>query len=377
MPFAAGIKFKEDAFSRYFNPDGFDLVVDDFVLVKDRDLEAERVGFVSILEGRAAIQLKHLPRIIRRATDGEVESWYDRKIQEREMTRHIRGKALEFGLPIKISDVNHLEDKRQITIFFTSDSRVDFRALVRDLSGHYKARIEMWQIGVRREAGMKGGMGVCGKELCCSSWLTEFPSISMRHAKDQDIIQPPSKLSGPCGRLRCCLRYEHETYVALQTGAPALGCTGCSALGQMGRVVGRDLLKQQVTLRSEGGSMERVPFAEFELESSRRTGGVRDAETAPVRDEPSRGGSKRAGSEEAAPSRARSPKPGRFRSGPPRGKPKETAPRESASEPDSTTDRPKRPGRSRRRRGARERRRGDSSQGGTPPAGSPGSSSSS
>lgn len=295
------------------------------------------------------------------------------------MMLHVRGKASDFELPIKISDVNHLEDKRQITIFFTSDSRVDFRALVRDLSGHYKARIEMWQIGVRREAGMRGGMGVCGKELCCSSWLKEFPSISMRHAKDQDIVQPPSKLSGPCGRLRCCLRYEHETYVALQTGAPALGCTGCSALGQMGRVVGRDILKQQVTLRTDTGSMERVPFAEFEPESSQRgkdARAARDAKAAPLRDEPSRGGPKRGDSSESAPSRAGDSRSGRPRSGPPRGKPKETAPRESATKPDANTDNSKRSGRSRRRRGGRGRRRGDSSQGGTPPAGSSGSSSS-
>jgi hypothetical protein len=110
---------------------------------------------------------------------------------------------------------------------------------------------------------MKHGYGICGNPLCCGNWLKEYPSISMRHARDQDIIQPPSKLSGPCNRLRCCLRYEHEMYVELRTGAPATGCQGCSSGGACGVVIDRNLLKQEVTLRSEGGATSVVPFKEF------------------------------------------------------------------------------------------------------------------
>jgi cell fate regulator YaaT (PSP1 superfamily) len=108
----------------------------------------------------------------------------------------------------------------------------------------------MWQIGARREAGLKDGYGVCGNPLCCGSWLKDFPSISMRYAKDQDIVQPPSKLTGPCGKLRCCLRYEHETYLELADGVATRGCTGCSSDGKCGVVIDRNLLRGELTIKT-------------------------------------------------------------------------------------------------------------------------------
>ncbi len=266
MPFAAGVKFKKGGAPRYYNPVGFGLAVDDFCWVKDETLGVERVGFIASLEGRAAIQMEHLPRVLREASEEDVARWYDLGIREKEMIQAARERAGAHGLAMKISDLTFVEDRRQVFIHFTADGRVDFRELVKDLAGRFKARIELWQITARKEAGFKSGYGICGRELCCSCWLKEFPAVSMRHAKDQDLIHPPSKLSGPCGRLRCCLRYEHQTYLELAQGAPRVGCSGCASGGACGVVVDRNLLKREVTVRLETGSTAVVPFDAFQPE---------------------------------------------------------------------------------------------------------------
>lgn len=264
MPFAAAIRFKENGTPKYFNPAGLELERDDFVWVKDPGSGGlERIGFVSSMEGRAAVQMGHLPRVLRYAEEPEIEAWYELKTQEREMLEVARERAAAHDLPIKVSDLVFVPDKRQVLIIFTSDQRIDFRELVKDLAGHFKARIEMWQIGARKEAGLKDGYGVCGNPLCCGSWLKDFPSITMRYAREQDIIQPPSKLSGPCGKLRCCLRYEHETYLELADGVATRGCRGCSSDGKCGVVADRNLLKGELTLRTDEGSYVAVPAAGF------------------------------------------------------------------------------------------------------------------
>lgn len=263
MPFAVAIKFRLDSFSKLYDPQDQDASVDDFFVVRNVELGVDRVGFVSSLEGRATVQMRHLPKIIRRASDEEIERWYETNRRDREMIETVRQRALAHGLSIKVSDVNTIEEKRQVLVHFTADGRIDFRELVKDLAARFRARIEMWQIGVRMESASKDGIGICGNKFCCSCWMKDFPSISLRHAKDQDIIQPPSKLSGPCGRLRCCLRYEHETYVGLAMGAPELGCSGCGSSGECGVVQDRNLLKQEATLRAHGGATSVVAFEDF------------------------------------------------------------------------------------------------------------------
>lgn len=262
MPFAAGVKFSEEDFPEYFNPGDVKLAAEDFCVAKHPDLGVERIGFVTCLEGRAPIQMGHLPRILRLATEAEIETWYELKIKEKDARLVVMERAAAHDLPIKISGVNFLSEKAQVLVYFTSDRRVDFRELVKDLAGRFKSRIEMWQLRPREEAGRMDGYGICGMRLCCSSWLKDFPTITMRHAKDQDIVQPPSKLSGACGRLRCCLRYEHEQYVAMAVGAPALGCAG-KAGSACGVAVDRSLLKSIVTLQQENGERVSVPFADF------------------------------------------------------------------------------------------------------------------
>jgi len=263
MPFAAGVKFSKDEFSRYYNPGDFKMAVDDFCVVRDSALGIDRVGFVSILEGRAPIQMEHLPKVLRLATESEIEQWYEMKIRERDAYAYVIERAQMHNLDVKINGVTFVPEKAQVLVQFTSDRRIDFRELVKDLGGHFKTRIEMWQIGARQAAGVKGGLGICGRELCCSSWLNDFPAIAMRHAKEQDIFQPRSKLSGNCGRLRCCLRYEHEMYLHLADGVPQVGCKSCSFAGGPAVVIDRNLLKGMLAVRKENGETTTVPFAEF------------------------------------------------------------------------------------------------------------------
>lgn len=126
-------------------------------------------------------------------------------------------------LPMKLVDAFYSLDENKITFFFTAEGRVDFRELVKDLTGHLRTRVQLFQIGARDAARMFGGIGPCGQELCCSRWLNGFDAISMKMAKDQSLFLNPSKFSGVCGKLMCCLRYEHETYLLTRAAMPALG----------------------------------------------------------------------------------------------------------------------------------------------------------
>lgn len=271
MPFAAAVVFAEGAFPKYYDPGDSGVRADDFCLAHDAEFGIDRVGFVSSLEGRAPIQMLHLPKVRRRAEPSEIEAWRANREREAEAIEVARERAAAHGLTMKIGRVVVAPESNRVFVHYTSDHRIDFRELVRDLASRLKARIEMWQVNPRKEAGAMDGYGICGNRLCCSNWLKDFPSVAMRHAKEQDIVQPPSKLSGPCGRLRCCLRYEHEQYVAMAVGAPALGCSGCSSGGACGVVVERNLLKGEAVLRTEGGTLERVPFDRFEAEKGAPT----------------------------------------------------------------------------------------------------------
>ncbi len=151
-------------------------------------------------------------------------------------------------LPMKLLNCHHSLDNKLITIQFTADGRVDFRELVKELSRILGSRIELRQIGVRDEAAICGGIGICGEELCCRRFLKEFNSINVRMAKDQDLSLTPGTISGACGRLKCCLKFEHEGYVELEKSMPKRG-DFCSCCDGKGRVVDRNLLTGKVTLQ--------------------------------------------------------------------------------------------------------------------------------
>lgn len=199
----------------------------DFVVVPRGD--GEDVAFVACMEYKSSKQLsirrEPYPRVLRRASEEEVSGWWERKAAERRAMVICKEKARDLKLDIKISHVRIDEQERKAIFHFTSDQRVDFRALVKELSALIKLRIELWQIRVRDEARMIDGYGVCGQKTCCSTWLKDFSNIAIRMAKDQDINLPPSKLSGQCGRLLCCLSYEVDQYREMAREALPKGAT--------------------------------------------------------------------------------------------------------------------------------------------------------
>ncbi len=154
---------------------------------------------------------------ILRSADGEDTDAHDRQVRNQETAKlYCRKRAEELGLEMKVSKVDFSLDSRQAKFYFTAESRVDFRRLVRDLSKRFSAKVKMVQIGARDEAGLLGGIGVCGRTLCCSTWLKDFRPISIQMAKRQNLSLNPSKISGQCGRLLCCLAYENDQYEPLK-----------------------------------------------------------------------------------------------------------------------------------------------------------------
>lgn len=247
-----------------------DLRPDDFVVVPRSG--GEDVAFVSGLEHKSVHQLKmrrdSYPRVLRRATPPEIEAWWDRKDGERTALLLAKKKALELKLDIKISHVRFDAAENRAVFQFTSEQRIDFRALVKELNAILKMRIELWQIGVRDEARMIDGFGICGQQTCCSTWLTEFRPINLRMAKDQDINLPPNKLSGQCGRLLCCLSYEVDQYRDIARGALSKGATvKWKDLDVI--IVDRNLIAEKYIVAEAGGTTHHVPFAEIHGESAK------------------------------------------------------------------------------------------------------------
>lgn len=189
-----------------------------------------------------------LKRVLRLASNDDILHYEENKQREEEALVTARERVEVYGLDMVLVDVEYRFDNRKITFFFTSDGRVDFRELVRDLASIFLTRIELRQIGVRDEACMIGGLGICGRELCCSTFLHEFRPVSIRMAKDQNLSMNPSKISGTCGRLLCCLSYEHHVYVDARKRMPDRNTRLMTPDGR-GLVEAVDLLKEEVTVR--------------------------------------------------------------------------------------------------------------------------------
>ncbi len=189
-----------------------------------------------------------LKRVLRLASNDDLMHYEENKLLEEEALVTARERVEVYGLDMSLVDVEYRFDNRKITFFFTSEGRVDFRELVRDLASIFRTRIELRQIGVRDEACMIGGLGICGRELCCSTFLHEFRPVSIRMAKDQNLSMNPSKISGTCGRLLCCLNYEHHVYVDAKKRLPARNARVMTPDGR-GVVEAVDLLKEEVRVR--------------------------------------------------------------------------------------------------------------------------------
>ncbi|KPL11417.1 hypothetical protein AMJ85_03680 [candidate division BRC1 bacterium SM23_51] len=224
MAEVAAIKFSDGQMPRYYRIGSLEVAIGDSCVVPYG--KGETVGFVASIEPHPCpmgAACSHYPSITRLASEKEIAQWRKLRAREREAMALCKRKVAEHELPMKISTVEIDESHNKVVFHFTADKRVDFRALVRDLAGALRARIELWQIGVRDEAKILDGYGVCGKRLCCAGYFREFKPISIRMAKNQDIALAPSKLSGCCGRLMCCLAYEEPNYVAMAEGMPPIG----------------------------------------------------------------------------------------------------------------------------------------------------------
>ena len=237
---------------------GLDVHSGDFVIV-----EADRgIDFATVHMAGELVELKlrrlddnspaRFPKIVRLADSSDLEQWQRNREAEGEAIQICRGLAERHQLQMKVADVEWQFDRKKITFFFTAERRVDFRQLVRDLAGKFRTRVELRQIGVRDEAARLGGIGSCGRELCCSTWLEDFKPVSTQAAKSQDLPLNPVRLSGQCGRLKCCLNYELEQYMAALERFPRAG-QRVAVDGESARVAKVDIFRETVLVRYQDG----------------------------------------------------------------------------------------------------------------------------
>jgi cell fate regulator YaaT (PSP1 superfamily) len=261
------VVFKGDRKAYYHNVSDLQLTAGDFVIVEaDRGIDFGSVHMSGELvrlrlRGKGLEDTADFPNIIRRPTLEEIDRWEANREYEAE-SFHVARQAIDrLGLSMKLVDVEWQLDRNKVTFYFTADQRVDFRQLVRDLAGRFRTRVELRQIGARDEAARIGGIGSCGRELCCSTWLQEFQPVSTQAAKVQNLPLNPSRLSGQCGRLKCCLNYELEQYMTALEAFPPVETAVRTAYGK-GRVQKIDIFKDIVWIQHADGTWEDKPLAE-------------------------------------------------------------------------------------------------------------------
>jgi len=211
-------------------------------------------------------------RVLRRATPEDIERAHALRADEARVRRITREKVEQHGLKMKVSDAEWQFDRNKLLIYFTAERRVDFRELVRDLARTFRTRIELKQIGVRDEAALLGGIGRCGRELCCSTWLREMKPVSLQLAKDQRLSLNPSQISGVCGRLMSCLIYEHDAYVEARKKFPREG-KSINTLRGKEKVISVDIWRELVVLKDEDGARRTVALADLKAEVARAAEG--------------------------------------------------------------------------------------------------------
>ncbi len=218
-----GVRFKEVGKVYYFDPDGKTIKKGDRVIVETvRGIECGEVAMDNREISDEEI-VKPLKKLIRIADQSDLDKVKENKEKEREAFEICQKKISAHGLDMKLVDVEYTFDGGKVLFYFTADGRVDFRELVKDLAGVFRTRIELRQIGVRDESKMLGGLGICGRPFCCSSFLGEFQPVSIKMAKEQGLSLNPAKISGACGRLMCCLKYEQNAYEHLLKITPKPG----------------------------------------------------------------------------------------------------------------------------------------------------------
>ena len=246
MPTVVGIRFKKACKIYYFDPAETGVAKGDFAIVET----ARGVEYGEVVIGPREVEDKQivspLKPVMRKATADDDMKLAENKIREKEAFNICLRKIKNHGLPMRLIDVEFTFDVNKIIFYFTADGRIDFRELVKDLAAVFRTRIELRQIGVRDEAKIIGGIGSCGRPLCCSSYLSDFVPVSIKMAKEQNLSLNPTKISGMCGRLMCCLKNEEDAYEYLNSKLPDIGEYVTTVEGLKGEVSTVSVLKQLV-----------------------------------------------------------------------------------------------------------------------------------
>ncbi len=243
-----GVRFRQAGKIYYFDPDGLDIKQGDHVIVETaRGVEYGLVVY-GIHETEEENVVMPLKPVIRVATPEDDKVTEQNKEKEKKAFSICKEKIAKHGLEMKLIDAEYTFDNNKVLFYFTADGRIDFRELVKDLAAVFKTRIELRQIGVRDETKMLGGIGFCGRPLCCNTYLSEFIPVSIKMAKEQNLSLNPTKISGICGRLMCCLKNEQDAYEHLNSNLPDVGETVKTFDGFKGEVVSVNVLRQKVKI---------------------------------------------------------------------------------------------------------------------------------
>jgi cell fate regulator YaaT (PSP1 superfamily) len=256
-----GIRFRPAGRIYHFDPQGQTYATGQYVIVETiRGIEAGRVVIApkKIPEKDLSDPLKPVLRLV---SEDELRVMLSFKAREKDALVQCARHVEQHKLPMKLVESEYTFDGSRLTFYFTADERVDFRALVRDLAATFRTRIELRQIGARDQAKLQGGVGICGKTLCCSSWITDFGVVSIKMAKEQDLPLNPAKISGVCGRLLCCLAYENDTYVQARQTMPPIGSIMDTPSGP-GKVVSINVPRSSVEVMLDSGAIIQVPLAQ-------------------------------------------------------------------------------------------------------------------
>lgn len=278
-----GVRFRNAGKIYYFDPAGADIKAGQYVIVET----ARGIEFGYVVLGTREVEaekvIQPLKSVIRMATAEDEETERKNHDKEKEAFRICKEKIRKHGLQMKLIDAEYTFDNNKVLFYFTADGRIDFRELVKDLASVFKTRIELRQVGVRDETKIVGGIGICGRSLCCHSYLSEFIPVSIKMAKEQNLSLNPTKISGVCGRLMCCLKNEEETYEDLNSRLPNMGDFVTTDDGLKGEVhsvsVLRQLVKVVVTVKDEKEIREyRTDQLKFKPRKKKEKGQVNDAE---------------------------------------------------------------------------------------------------
>jgi len=256
LPRVAGVRFRNAGKIFYFHTAGMRLEPGEFVVVET--VRGPEIAKVVIAPDQVVVNelgREELKPILRLATEGDIRRADQLKQQAEELLPEARRLGEELRFPAHIDAAEFTLDGRRLTFSFTSEERLDYREFIKRAGDRFKARVDMRQMGARDRAKLAGGYGICGRELCCASWLTTFPSISIRMAKEQELPLNPQKISGLCGRLLCCLSYEEEGYKEMRKTLPKLG-QRCSTPTGEGKVIAINILRRSITLFADGQRIE-------------------------------------------------------------------------------------------------------------------------